>query len=216
MADQIQYTEYLYGEKARKCILPFLKERVTTALDIGCGFGNTLAWLKKDGYCKKTFGVEINAHAAETARKQLDGVYCGNIETMDVPVEPESINLLLCLDVLEHLNDPWTTLMKIQKQLLAPGGILIASVPNVQHYSVVLSLLFRGKWTYSTAGLLDRTHLRFFTRRTAVEMVTNAGFHVETITAAELGKSIKLFNLFTANIFRPFTVFQYLIRARKL
>ncbi len=208
--------EYLYTETTRKEILPLIHEKAATALEIGCSFGNTLTWLKQEGHCERAFGVEINERAAEEARKRLDGVFCGNVENIKIPLAPGSVNLLLCLDVLEHLHDPWGTLRKLQEQLLAPGGILIVSVPNVQHHSVVFPLLFKGKWPYAGSGLLDKSHLRFFTRNTTKKMITDAGFQIEAVTNTKFRSSMRLINFLTFNLFKPMMVFQYFIRARKI
>jgi 2-polyprenyl-3-methyl-5-hydroxy-6-metoxy-1,4-benzoquinol methylase len=215
MSENDKANPYPYDDKARKVIFPLLKEKSFAALDVGCGRGGTLAWLKAEGFCEKTYGVELNAQAAHVARQRLDSLYEGNIENIDLPLLPNSIDLILCLDVLEHLNDPWTTLKRLHN-LIAPGGILIVSVPNVQHFSVVLPLLFKGEWRYADSGLLDRSHVKFFTGRSAREMIEGADFHIEVITDSGLNKWLRLINFITFNVFKPFTVFQYLIRAQKI
>ena len=80
-------------------------------------------------------------------------------------------------DVLEHLVDPWAAVRQA-REMLAPGGALVVSIPNVLHHAVVKDLL-RGRFDYRDAGVLDRTHLRFFTAATARELVEQAGFRVE-------------------------------------
>ena len=89
-------------------------------------------------------------------------------------VVPGSLDLLLCLDVLEHLVDPWATMRRLSP-LLAPGGLCIVSVPNIRNWKFIARLAWSGDFHYRDAGLLDRTHLRFFVRETAQELATVGG-----------------------------------------
>src|SRR5208283_1393393 len=111
----------------RKEILPLIPDVVSKVLDIGCGAGNRLAWIKSLRNCVWVGGVELSSDAAMQARQKLDEVYVGNIEIMDLPIANGSLDLILCLDVLEHLVDPWSTVFRLQ-ELLKPGGALIASI----------------------------------------------------------------------------------------
>ena len=117
--------------------------------------------------------------------------------------------MILCLDVLEHLIDPWSTIISLVK-FMKPGASFIASIPNIQHYSILLNLL-RGRWNYSVAGLMDKTHLRFFVRSTAVSMLEDAGLKVSAIET-NMGR-IKVFDRCTLGAFRGFCAYQYLIHA---
>lgn len=206
-----------YFAHARREILPLLPRHASRALEVGCGAGHTLSLLKQQGLCDWACGIEISPTAAEQAVKRLDRVVQGNIEAMDLPVEPESIDLLLCLDVLEHLIDPWGTLERLST-LLSKDGILIASVPNVRHYRVLMPLLMRGRWDYLDSGILDRSHLRFFTRGTAIELIESAGLSVEEVVAknTHVGNwKYRVLNTITLSMVRPYFEFQYLIRAHK-
>jgi SAM-dependent methyltransferase len=91
-----------------------------------------------------------------------------------------NFDLIIALDVLEHLIDPWSIVRRLHG-ILNPGGVIIASIPNVGHYSVAVPLVLRGQWNYADEGLLDRTHLRFFTRRTAVDLLTCSGLVIDKI-----------------------------------
>jgi 2-polyprenyl-3-methyl-5-hydroxy-6-metoxy-1,4-benzoquinol methylase len=145
-------------------------------LDIGCATGYLGAQLSRRG-CSVT-GLERNPASAAAARRHCDEVVEGDIER---PADRERLatefDAILIGDVLEHLVDPWDTL-RFVRSLLGPGGVVIASIPNVGAWTVRLGLL-AGRFEYTETGLLDRTHLRFFTRRTAHELVRGAGFVVE-------------------------------------
>ena len=213
----------LYDQKAQKYfsnprfdILPLLPDKVDKVLEVGCGHGATLEWLKVIRNSKKVVGVELFPDAALIAYDKLDMVIQGNIETIELPFEPDEFDMILCLDVLEHLVDPWAVIKRLTV-LIKPGGSLISSIPNVKHHSVMLPLLFDGKWDYVQAGVLDKTHIRFFTRKTAIELVESGGLKVDEIysTGREKQSKSRIANILSFGIFKVFFETQYLIRATK-
>jgi SAM-dependent methyltransferase len=202
-----------YFDRVRTEILPLLPAgTVDRVLEVGCGSGDTLAYLQASGRCRWTCGVELFPEAADTARGRLDEVYEANIEQMELPIAPSSLDVVLCLDVLEHLIDPWTTASRLAR-LLKPGGVLIASIPNVRHFRVVLPLLFRGRWEYGNFGLMDRTHLRFFTEQSATQLLRQAGLRVDAVRKSGMEALHKRAAVvLSAGLLEPLLVFQYLIR----
>ncbi len=168
--------EAYYGTP-RAEVVQFLGEPMPQrVLEIGCGTGATLAALKKMG-SRYLCGVEINDAAAEQARARgvIDEVLVGDADSHLRRFEDGSFDLVVASHVLEHLNDPWATAREIHR-VLAPQGRLIGAIPNVRHMSVVMPLLFSGSWHYSQSGILDRTHVRFFTREGIRSMLEQAGF----------------------------------------
>jgi 2-polyprenyl-3-methyl-5-hydroxy-6-metoxy-1,4-benzoquinol methylase len=118
-------------------------------------------------------------------------------------------------DVLEHLNDPWGTFARYL-QWLKPGGYVVASIPNVRNIALLFNLIVRGRWRYEDSGLLDRTHLRFFTRREIIDLFSASGLQIELV-----GENRESLSLFRRIILAPLLllipdlgVCQYLIRAR--
>lgn len=144
-------------------------------LDVGCGFGQIASRLRQRR-CRIT-GVEPDparrAAAAEFCERVTDGLAEG---LADLSLEPASYDAILFADVLEHLVDPWTVLRDVQ-QFLKPGGRIVISIPNLANFGVRLNLL-KGEFRYQDFGIYDRTHLRFFTRATADELVQSAGLRV--------------------------------------
>lgn len=206
-----------YHRNIRKDILPLIPAKVDRVLDVGCGAGSTLAWLKSKKLCTWTAGIESFSDAAAEACAAVDVVYKGNIEKMSLPIENESLDLILCLDILEHLVDPWTVTQRLQK-LLKPGGALIVSLPNIRSKRVVFPLLFKGKWEYCEFGILDRTHLRFFTRGSAIELVESAGLHVDMIDVTggfTRGWQGNILKKILPEGIKSFLVRQYIIRGIK-
>lgn len=145
-------------------------------LEIGCGSGRMGRAFKARNPSAQYFGIEILNTVAQEARAVLDGVICADIEndlTLPSKLAP-SFDTLVFGDVLEHLRDPWRVLLDL-RQYIEPGGLCVACIPNVAHWSVISGLL-EGKWTYEDSGLLDRTHLRFFTLDSASEMFRKSGW----------------------------------------
>jgi len=205
-----------YGH-ARTEIAPFLPARAGRVLDVGCGRGATLAWLKHAGRCEHTTGIEYFSHAAEAARSVVDRVEAGDAERLlDVVAREGQFDAVLCLDVLEHLIDPWAFVKRIPA-LLAPGGVLIVSVPNVRHWRVSADLLFRGRWRYADAGVLDRTHLRFFTREGAQTLVAEPRLKLVACEASRPPRASAggLANLATLGLLKDLFAVQFLLAAHK-
>jgi GT2 family glycosyltransferase/tetratricopeptide (TPR) repeat protein len=116
---------------------------------------------------------------AQAARERLDQVLAGDVEALEIHFASDDFDAVVCADVLEHLRDPGRFLRRA-RDWLRPEGRLIASIPNVRHHSVVRELL-EGNWTYEPAGLLDRDHLRFFTRREIEKLFYRAGFTISEL-----------------------------------
>ena len=143
-------------------------------LDIGCSSGYLARPLVARG-CT-VVGIEQDAAAAEEARAVCADVLVGDAETMELQFEPESFDVLLCGDLIEHLRDPSSFLIRV-RPFLRPGGRLVLTTPNVANWANRLGLLV-GRWRYTDRGILDRTHLHLFTRATLVETLARAGYRV--------------------------------------
>jgi 2-polyprenyl-3-methyl-5-hydroxy-6-metoxy-1,4-benzoquinol methylase len=151
-------------------------------LDVGCATGYLAAELVARG-CT-VVGVEFDPVAAQQARAVCREVVVGDLEAEAVRTEVQravadagGVDAIICADVLEHLRDPWAVLAWL-RTLLDPGGRAVISVPNIAHWTARRALL-RGRFDYTDFGLLDRTHLRFFTRASASELARHAGFAVQ-------------------------------------
>jgi 2-polyprenyl-3-methyl-5-hydroxy-6-metoxy-1,4-benzoquinol methylase len=212
-----EHKDHAYFSFVRTDIGPLLPSQSNEVIELGCGDGNTLAWLKELGYARHTTGMELCAEPAAQARKKIDRVIEGDLQSALPQLEKESFDMVLCLDVLEHLNDPWTTVKQLYS-LLRPGGSIVISVPNIRHYSVLLPLLWHGTWRYQDAGIMDKSHLRFFSRESAQEMLTQNGFNITA--SIDNGLSVNRKKEFWKAIvaktsWRDLCVFQFLIRAEK-
>ena len=167
-----------YHTNPRVEIMSFLGEPPGTLLDIGCGGGATGVLVKQKFPGTRVVGIEINPTAAEHARRYLDQVICAGIDDVDLARElpGETISTVLLLDVLEHLYDPWRALQRI-RGWLTPGTRVIASVPNIRNLAT-LSDIAGGRFEYEPNGVLDITHVRFFTRNSLRDLFEQTGFEV--------------------------------------
>ena len=150
-------------------------------LDVGCDTGNLGGYLK--GLGNAVDGVEMDPEAAGRAKSKLDRVYTGSAEDPELLRELSGpYDVVVFADVLEHIADPASLLRKVAP-LLAEAGIIIASLPNVANFRVRFQLLF-GRFEYTETGILDKTHLRFFTKKTAAGLFRDAGFEVVDVRPA--------------------------------
>jgi O-antigen biosynthesis protein len=162
-----------YYEFERPELVALVPLSARHVLDVGCGTGR-LGLALKARQAVEVVGLEAVEAAARPARERLDEVFAGDVEKLELPFAAGSFDAIVCGDVLEHLREPGQFLRRA-REWLRPGGALVASIPNVRHHSVVRMLL-GGDWSYEQAGLLDRTHLRFFTRRAIGQLLQASGF----------------------------------------
>ena len=148
----------------------------SAVLEVGSATGTLTCYLTIKKECAVTC-IEIDPKGAEICSGYARRVVLGNIEDdyWVGELAGQSFDFIVMGDVLEHLRDPEKTLGKI-KPFLSSGGLLLTSIPNIAHSAVVLSLL-KGRFDYQTTGLLDHTHIHFFTRRSIAKAFGNAGWH---------------------------------------
>lgn len=160
-------------------LLDCIPRDAKAVLEIGCGGGRLGEAYKALNPACTYYGVEIIESAAQDAAAHLDKVFLGSAESIDLSALQDKLDCIVYGDVLEHLVDPWTVL-KSQASLLRPGGRVFACIPNIQHWTLLQHLL-QGNWVYSDHGLLDSTHLRFFTLSSLSPMFAGAGLRVDSI-----------------------------------
>jgi 2-polyprenyl-3-methyl-5-hydroxy-6-metoxy-1,4-benzoquinol methylase len=187
-------------------------------LEIGCALGHTLAAIRNEGLASEVVGVELlDLPRTAAERRSVDRYIVGNIETDNLDLDTESFDVVICGDVLEHLNDPWSVMRTVHR-LLRRNGVLVASVPNVREVRTLYNIIIRGDFAYADAGVLDRTHLRFFCRKNILDLLTGAGGRVERISS-DLHFKTNLrsrLNTLTFGLLHEFLATQYLVVVRKL
>ena len=218
----------IYCGQARPEVLAMVPREARRVLELGCASGILAATLKQRQECQVT-GVEYLAEPAAEAATRLDRVIVGDCETLDLDAlfQKGEFDCLIAADVLEHLREPESLLRRLQP-FMTPDASIVVSMPNVRHAGV-LEAAVEGYWSYQKWGVLDRTHLRFFTRREIDNMFARLGFEVEerrTVDDAAVGDWERLgrpisptFGALTVNgldeqEIREFFVVQWLVRAR--
>ena len=168
-----EHREYHYHEDVNWGLLRLWGNRTgLRVLDAGCGFATTSARIQQLG--NEVTGIDSSPEIEAIAAKRLARVIHGDV--VDADLGNEQFDVIIFADVLEHL--PWPVgVLRRYLRWLAPGGSVIISLPNVGLWSVRLAHLF-GSWNYDETGVLDRTHLRFFTRKSAKWMIGEAGLHI--------------------------------------
>jgi len=193
-----------YYDSIREDMLQYIPKDASKVLELGCakGYFSELVKNKTGAEC---WGIEIQPEVAQVAAKKLDKVITGEASQCIREVPDGYFDCIICNDVLEHLADPYTLLAEAKKKLTA-GGVVVASIPNVRYCKNLFELVVRGNWDYKDEGILDRTHLRFFTYNSLVKTFKRLGYELVTIEGMESEHNIKtkvlrVFTLLTFNIF---------------
>lgn len=203
-----------YFSTLRDDIINMIDFEVENLLDVGCGDGSTAYAIKTKTNAKFVAGIEIFSDAADKAALKLDNVICGNIEEIEPDFNGKKFDLIVCADVLEHLTDPWKALEKL-KTLLTENGKLIASIPNIAYFPVIMQIL-RDRFEYEESGVLDKTHYRFFTLHTIKKLFADCGYSILDIQY-NMGRGFKadLLSVFSLGYLHRNRIYQYRIIAKK-
>lgn len=187
-------------EVLNQVLLKYIKSG-NIILDFGCGQGSLGAEMKKKGNI--VHGVDISTENVEIARSKLDNAIIGDCRKPEsLPFEEKSYDVVVLSDVLEHLSDPLTTLKDV-KRYLNDNGYLLISIPNVASWTIRLGLLF-GFFNYKDFGILDKTHIKFFTLKSSRQLISDAGLEILKTDATPnfllaiaplMGKILKMLSL---------------------
>lgn len=192
-----------------------------SVLEVGCGLGATLTCILSHFPNAKVRGIEIVEAVAAVGGKMAD-IECANIENYEFDPE-EKFDYIIFGDVLEHLIDPYSLIRRLRDQL-KDGGCILASIPNIMNAGVVYELL-HGNFTYQGSGILDKTHLRFFTLKEIVKMFKERGYVIEVaVSSGSEGNTTddhpefweKILSIDGVSPKDNFDAFQYIFRAKKV
>ncbi|MCB9987705.1 MAG: class I SAM-dependent methyltransferase [Rhodospirillales bacterium] len=204
-----------YFKNTRPEMLGFIPSGIKTLLDVGCGAGR-FAFSVKQRYNCEVWGIEPNSQFASEANgildKVINNVYTGEVEQ----IEGKQFDCIVFNDVLEHMEDPWK-ILKASRSNLTNQGVVVASIPNLRFWEVLWGLLIKGSFTYTESGILDSTHLRFFTRKEMIKLFEDTGYDIINIEGinAFRGKKWRIFNFIFLNRFWDCQFLQFAVVAKK-
>jgi 2-polyprenyl-3-methyl-5-hydroxy-6-metoxy-1,4-benzoquinol methylase len=204
-----------YYRDVKPVLLELLDPIGLRILDAGCASGANGELLKRAG-AQEVWGIELDAGAADEARRRLDGVVTGDLTGVGLDsFGGQPFDAILAIDVLEHLADPAAALDHLAR-MLRTGGMVVACIPNVAHVWVVANLLAK-RWPQKASGIFDRTHLRFFAKRDMVALLRGAGLEVlEVRPYFTRFRSLHALALVVSlYVFRDYWARQFLLVARK-
>jgi 2-polyprenyl-3-methyl-5-hydroxy-6-metoxy-1,4-benzoquinol methylase len=174
----------LYNEKSKNYyslprldILSLINGKHKKILEIGCAFGELGKAIKRSFPEVIIDGIELNPQSIDFLKSNYNKIIIGNIEVIDLNKIDNEYDLIIFADVLEHLYDPWRILNLLREKLNENGNVIV-SVPNIRNSGILFSLIFRGKFEYAESGLMDRTHIRWFTRHEISKALDNAGLQI--------------------------------------
>lgn len=196
-------------------MLQFIPENANKVLDVGCGEG-TFGGLIKSVRDVEVWGVEICKDAAVLAEIKLDKVLVGTIEECSKKLPFNYFDCVIFNDVLEHLIDPWIVLKEI-KSTIKQDGYVLSSIPNVRYYDNVKKLIIDKQWRYDSEGILDKTHLRFFTIESIREMFASCGYQIiriEGIRDNKLPWKFRIINNLFGKMFEDMRYLQFACLAK--
>jgi len=187
-------------------------------LEVGCAGGHVTGFLTREKDCR-VIGVELNSEAAAAAEVYCDEMIVGDVEEGALDRVRGTFDVIVFADVLEHLRNPQGVLEE-SVHLLKEGGYLLISVPNVAHWDVRKDLLF-GRFEYTESGLMDSTHIRFFTQESIRRLIEGAGFEIEISDAThrlprccKWGRCHKRSHELINRVFRGLFSYQFIFKAR--
>jgi 2-polyprenyl-3-methyl-5-hydroxy-6-metoxy-1,4-benzoquinol methylase len=165
-----------YFVQTRPEMLSFIPKNAKRILEIGCASGLFGAQLKRD-LKAEVWGVETDNDTSAVAREKLDHVLVGDIFQLMEDLPDRYFDCLVFNDVLEHLVDPFAVLLRM-KGKIAQDGVVVCSIPNVRFFYILKNFLISKQWKYEDAGIMDKTHLRFFTKNSIIDMFNTLGYRV--------------------------------------
>ncbi len=209
----------VYFSRHRKDLISFLPEGTgLKVLEIGAGGGDTLFELKQSGKASEVAGVELfELKGTYQDNKMIDQFIVGNIEDITPNLNTNYYDAILFGDVLEHLIDPWSVVKKLT-DFLKPGGFMIASIPNIRSRQAFKQIFLKGDFEYTSEGLFDKTHFRWFCKKNMINLLTPSSFELVSVTSnleLKKGSGTRILNQLTGRLFEEFLTVQFITVSKK-
>lgn len=169
-----------YYSNKRTEMVSLIPKTAKKILDCGCGEGYFAEEVKSQFEASEVWGLELDEASAAIAREKIHTVLQGDLSDTIGQLPENYFDCITFNDVLEHLVNPYEILTKLRKNL-SPNGVIVCSIPNVRYWRVFKKYVFGKNFRYEDNGVMDRTHLRFFTKRSIMEMFSDLNFEVISI-----------------------------------
>lgn len=214
-----------YFETINSDLVDQIPDKPGKILDVGCATGKLGEEVIDKKQPEVYDGIEVVPSIAEIAKKHLSKVYVGQAEELLSKLKSGYYDWVILADSLEHTVDPWSILKEVNR-ILKEDGHIIVSLPNVRNLGVITEVLVKGTWNYKEMGILDKGHLRFFTRKNILKMLSDCGFETELIYSNPRNKWKKVKGRFIARVisfaigkpaeYEEFITVQWRIVAKKI
>lgn len=206
-----------YFTNLRNEMLEFLPDGISKVLDVGCGEGDFGASIKRRMNIE-VWGIELDSVAATRASDNIDKVLLGDLQEKISELPKKYFDCIIFNDVLEHLVNPYAVLEAVKLNLKG-NGFVVCSIPNVRHCRILFNLVFRKQWRYEDSGILDKTHLRFFTEKSIKDMFENLDYEIVKMKGINRTNNliVKLINLLFFGWFSDTLYYHYgcLVRCKR-
>jgi len=198
----------------RNDIVPFIPKIAKTILDVGCGTGKLIGLLSQNG--KICYGVELNINAATIANGNAYKIINKKIEEALNDIPNEFFDVILLLDVLEHTKEP-LLILKSLKIKLNKSGIIISSIPNIRYFHTFYNLVVKKEFYCTESGVMDSTHLRFFTYKSILKLFNDAGYSIilQKGINPTPSKKLKFLNFLSFGLLEDCQYMQFVTIAKK-
>lgn len=202
-----------YFGRDRSEMMTYVPITAKKILEVGCSegkFGHQLI-LRQSA---EVWGIEPNPEAVEKATTRLSRVICGNFTSiLDLPLS--YFDCIIFNDVLEHMYDPWGALEYAKKLLASRNGVIVCSIPNFRNWDNIIEILIKKKWDYKEEGILDKTHIRFYTKDSIIKLFNSIGYKIRSIEGINptTDWKFKLFNFLLINNICDMSFLQFAVVA---
>lgn len=203
-----------YHANVRHDAMPLIPAECGRVLDVGGGVGATGSYLKAQGRATNVIVADLVDGMPAPGVERIVTGDLNDAEVLRGLSKHGPFDTIFCLDLLEHLYDPWAAISELQ-EMLAPDGCIVASIPNVNYVGLLAPLVLKGRFDYQETGILDRTHIRWFTKDSAFALMSRGRLRVEECFARVPDGKVKTLDRLTCGAFKRFFALQHVIRARR-
>lgn len=203
-----------YFKNKRAEMLKFVPPQCSKFLEIGCGDGSFGRQIKSTNKQVEYWGIDLDDNSITEAANNIDQALAGDINVIIENLPENYFDCIVMNDVLEHLMDPMEVLLGLESKI-KPNALLVASIPNVRYITNLFNLILKRDWEYTDYGILDKTHLKFFTKKSIIRFFQSKNFEIQILEGINPIKSwiVSLANCITLGFFNDTRYLQFAVLA---